>query len=97
MRLGTPHGRPAQDPTLGRRSLRPIASGLDRYRVEYAAVPHPVEGAAGRDRGRRLGRSVPTRSQRGHGDLGSVPVTGRENDGEEQSLHAHWMPPGLLV
>src|SRR5256885_11919795 len=43
------HGRPAQDFTLGCRGPRTTAAGLNRYGIEYAAVPHAIERIGGGD------------------------------------------------
>src|SRR5881409_2834411 len=65
--LATPHGRPAQDFTLGCRGPRTTAAGLNRYGIEYAAVPHAIERIGGGPRW--LARSpaddpLPTRTRR---------------------------------
>src|SRR5437660_11319100 len=65
----TPHGRPAQDFTLGCRDPRTTAAGLNRYGIEYAAVPHAIEPIGGGDHAGWPGRRLTTRSARGHGDL----------------------------
>src|SRR2546426_211338 len=87
--LATPHGRPAQDFTLGCRGPRTTAAGLNRYGIEYATVPHAIERIGGGDRGGWLGCRLTTRSQRGHGDLSRVAIAGGEKDAEQQSVNAH--------
>src|SRR2546427_84583 len=87
--LATPHGRPAQDFTLGCRGPRATAAGLNRNGIEYAAVPHAIERIGGGDHGGWLGRRLTTRSQRGHGDLSRVAIAGGEKDAEQQRVNAH--------
>src|SRR2546422_453062 len=87
--LATPHGRPAQDFTLGCRGPRTTAAGLNRYGIEYATVPHAIERIGGGDHGGWLGCRLTTRSQRGHGDLSRVAIAGGEKDAEQQSVNAH--------
>src|SRR2546429_9485451 len=68
--LATPHGRPAQDFTLGCRDPRTTAAGLNRYGIEYAAVPHAIERIGGGGPRGWLGRRLRTRPPRGPRDLG---------------------------
>jgi hypothetical protein len=80
--LETPHGRPTQDAGFGGGRSRATRSGLHRYWIEDAAVPHAIEGIASGDRGRRLGRRMAAGSQGRYGELRRITVAGGEDNAE---------------